>query len=66
MERIAKEGMWLTKTPQNERNRKFYTKISGTPASLDIFEEVTDKFKTDYEKWLADEYKKDVEKEEEE
>jgi hypothetical protein len=66
MERIAKEGMWLTKTPQNKRNRKFYTKISGTPASLDTFEEVTDKFKTDYEKWLADEYKKDVEKEEEE
>ena len=66
MERVAQEGKWLTKTPQNERSRMFYTKVTGTEQSLAEFEEVTDKFKTDYEKWLAEERRKDAEKEDEE
>lgn len=66
MERVAQEGKWLTKTPQNKRSRMFYTKVSGTAESLAELEEVDDKFKTDYEKWLADERKKDIEEEDEE
>lgn len=67
MERIAKEGMWLTKKPTNERCRFFSKRISGVnQEALDAYEEVTDEYKQNYEQWLTDLRKKEAEEDDDE
>lgn len=67
MERIAKDGMWLTKKPSNERCRFFHKRITApTQEAADAYEEVTDEYKKNYEQWLSSLRKKEAEEDDEE
>lgn len=65
MERIAKEGMWLTKEPTNKKSRSFSKRVTApTQEALNAYEDVTDEYKQNYEKQMAELRRQEIEAEE--